>query len=471
MRNLLVSPAWREADLGRSLPDSPHATSTAMPLWSHVIGYEEGDEAVTGKLQCGYPRFFRHPFVTELLEVCGLPASRSLPFPSEKTARRALAFVKARSGKKGELTDTGRCGIWAVTVPPETYGELWAYWQHTGEIVSSRQARAAIEDRQPLDGNRVRAELARKPAALAKVGKEDVRLYPTGMAAVTGAFRAVRTLKPDRPTVQFGFPYVDTLKLQQKMGAGVLFLHKGDAADLAELAAKLDELQPAAVFCECPANPLLQLPDLAALSALLRPGRIPLVVDNTIDSFHRMKVLPHADLVVTSLTKYFSSAGDVMGGSLIINPDSPFTKPLREALAADFEPLLFAEDASILSANAEDFTKRMRQVEANAADLIAFLKAHDRIARVWDCGFGGLFSFEPVNAEETAPNFYDRLRCSKGPSLGTDFTLVCPYTMLAHYDELDWAEQCGISPYLIRVSVGLEPSDDLIARFDEALQG
>lgn len=70
-----------------------------------------------------------------------------------------------------------------------------------------------------------------------------------------------------------------------------------------------------------------------------------------------------------------------------------------------------------------------------------------------------------------APKVFDRLRVSKGPSLGTNYTLACPYTLLAHYTELDWAERCGVRRDLIRISVGLEDPADLITRFAEALGG
>ena len=59
---------------------------------------------------------------------------------------------------------------------------------------------------------------------------------------------------------------------------------------------------------------------------------------------------------------------------------------------------------------------------------------------------------------------------SKGPSLGTNFTLCCPYTLLAHYTELEWAARCGVRADLIRVSVGLENPADMIARFKQALE-
>jgi cystathionine gamma-synthase len=75
------------------------------------------------------------------------------------------------------------------------------------------------------------------------------------------------------------------------------------------------------------------------------------------------------------------------------------------------------------------------------------------------------------NAAKTAPAFFDALKISKGPNLGTNFSLCCPYTILAHHDELDFVEHCGISRYLVRVSVGLEDPHWLIARFHEALDG
>ena len=79
-----------------------------------------------------------------------------------------------------------------------------------------------------------------------------------------------------------------------------------------------------------------------------------------------------------------------------------------------------------------------------------------------------MFSLVLKDAPANAPKFYDALRVSKGPSLGTNFTLACPYTLLAHFDELDWVESIGVSPHLVRVSIGLEEVDDLARRFDDA---
>ena len=84
------------------------------------------------------------------------------------------------------------------------------------------------------------------------------------------------------------------------------------------------------------------------------------------------------------------------------------------------------------------------------------------------CGFGGLLSLELKNGSRTASVFYDSLKVFKGPSLGTNFTLCCPYTLIAHYLELDEVEQHGVSRWLIRISIGLEEYEDLKSRFDAA---
>lgn len=69
-----------------------------------------------------------------------------------------------------------------------------------------------------------------------------------------------------------------------------------------------------------------------------------------------------------------------------------------------------------------------------------------------------------------APVFFDALESAKGPSLGTNFTLSSPYVILAHWQELDWAAQYGVESTLVRFSVGLEETSELIRRFSDALQ-
>lgn len=71
---------------------------------------------------------------------------------------------------------------------------------------------------------------------------------------------------------------------------------------------------------------------------------------------------------------------------------------------------------------------------------------------------------------DSAIRFYDTIDLCKGPSIGANFTLVLPYSQLAHACELDWAESHGIAKHIMRISVGLEDERALISKFDRALQ-
>ncbi len=485
MRNLHRFPYWHPDHLGEPLPESEHATSVAMPTWKDVVGYEEGEARVVNALQSGYPRFKLHPNVLALAERFNdqLPSQdwKCLPFPSEKVAGRCLAFVESQTEHKAQILEPLQ-GLYPVAAPKEAYDCLLAFWQHCGDIISSRQA-AKVLDNAPKTG---RGDLAReilkaRIALLAGNPSAPVWLFSTGMSAIAQVHRAVVARSP-KPTVQFGFPYVDTLKIQEKMGVGVHFFPNGDEEALSRVIELAEKNEISAVFCECPTNPRLRVPDLIKLSKTLRLAGIPLVVDNTLDSFYNLDVLPYADVVATSLTKYFSSVGDVMGGSLVINPRSVTGRELAAGIDADYEDLLWDDDALALEKNSRNFADRMAALTANTQNLVKTLYEDDRISQLYYpenelnyrrlkrpdvAGNGAIFSLVLKNAEQTTPGFYDQLKVSKGPSLGTGFTLACAYTLLAHYHELEWAASCGISPQLIRVSVGEE--DNLTGRFKEAL--
>ena len=125
------------------------------------------------------------------------------------------------------------------------------------------------------------------------------------MSALFNVFQILRHLYPDRKSVQFGFPYVDSLKVQQKFGPGVHLFSKGDDDDLRTLKDRLAKEDVMGIFCEFPMNPLLTSPNLKQLARIAKERHIPLIVDDTIGSFHNIQVIPPADILVTSLTKFF----------------------------------------------------------------------------------------------------------------------------------------------------------------------
>ena len=483
-RDLLHSPVWRGDELGQPIPASPHAVSVALPRWQDVVGYEEKKPEVTNALTSGYPRFFIHKEVQELARQLG-EGQPCLPFPSPHAARLCAGFIERTCGEQAKVVALR--GLHGVVTSAAGYAALRAFWQHTGLIVSTRQAEAHLAGRAPLpDEPAIRQSLRRQLAGLYDCAEDDVFLAPTGMAAQFAALQAVIQRAPGRPTAQLGFPYVDTLKLQQKLGHGGVLLHHLGTIER-ELRTLLRHQPLAACFCEIPGNPLLGSADVRQISPILRDQRVPLVVDDVVATPANVDLGGHADLIATSLTKFIAGTGDTMGGALICNPRSPFYHELKPIISAQHEELLWGEDALVLDTQARGFPERMRRHNQNGLLLAERLRHHPAVERVWypkwefseayeavrrkDGGWGALITFLPRNGDKTSPGVYDRLEFSKGPSLGTVFTLACPFTLLAHYTELEWAESCGVSRYLIRISVGLEDPEDLWRRLERALGG
>ena len=482
-RDLLKNPVWQANELGHPIPDSTHAVSVALPRWQDVVGYEEKKPEVMSRLKCGYPRFVIHPLVMELVRrIAG--AQPCLPFPSAQSAELCAQFIKAQSGETAKIIP--HSGVFGVVTSEAGSLALKAFWQHTGLIVPTRQAEAVLAGRRDsADGDTARRRLREQLAGLYHCTEDDVFLAPTGMAAQFAALRAVMARSPGRPTAQLGFPYVDTLKLQQKLGHGGTLLH--NLATITDDLRALLQRQPlAACFCEIPGNPLLGSADVRHIAPILQKQRVPLVADDVVATPVNVDLGRYADLIATSLTKYVAGTCDVMGGALICNPRSSLYAELKAIVRAQHEELLWGDDAVVLEAQARNFPHRMIRHNANGLLIAERLRQHPAIESVWypkwvnsetyeavrrpTGGWGSLVTFLPKNAEQTSPRIYDHMAVCKGPSLGTIFTLACPFTLLAHYTELDWAESCGVSRYLIRISVGLEDPEELWQRLDAALQ-
>lgn len=487
---LWSSPRWRAADLGAPLPASAHANSVCLPQWQDVVDYEEKRPRVLDRLLAGYPRFVIPPLTMQFLDHArqrfGRPGERCLAYPNERAAKRSVAMIARWSGATARLQAWDDDAVWLVFYPAEVHESALKYWRHTGDGISSRRAEALLLRTVEPDAATARADVKARIARLLDVPADHVYLFGSGMAAIYTVYRAVSALRPGARSVQFGFPYVDTLKIQQDFGPGALFFPLGSDAEMPQLAAALAGEPLSALFCEFPSNPLLGSPDLAALSDLgLRHG-VPVVVDDTISTYANVNPLPACDVVVTSLTKFFTGRGDVMAGAAVLNPNRPLAAKLRAALEAEYEDTIWGGDALLMAVYSEDFAARMLRVNASAAALAAWLRTHPAVADVhyplfrdrarYDAfrraggGYSGLFSLVLHGGCAASAAFYDALEVNKGPNLGTTFSLACPFTLLAHYGELEWAESCGVSRNLIRVSVGLEDAADLQARFERALR-
>ncbi|KAF5559275.1 cystathionine gamma-synthase [Fusarium napiforme] len=317
--------------------------------------------------------------------------------------------------------------------------------------------------------------------------ENDVYLYPAGMNAIFNAHRALLHAREPAQSINFGFPYVDTLKILQKFGPGCLFYGHASAEDLDNLEARLKNGERfLGLFCEFPGNPLLTCPDLTRIRKLADEYDFAVVVDETIGTFANINVLPVADVVVSSLTKIFSGDSNVMGGGLVLNPDSKYYRTLKATMNEIYEDNYWPEDVIFMERNSRDFESRVVRINANSDAICEVLRTHPLVKSIYypkyndskshyekvrlpDGGYGGLLSVV-FQQKEHAQTFFDALPLAKGPSLGTNFTLASPYVLLAHYQELEWAEQFGVDPYLVRVSVGLEETTELQDTFTNALK-
>lgn len=489
VQTLIDKPPYQADDLGQPLPESPHAVSVSLPTWQDNIGYEEDDPRVHSRLSTGYPRFVYNGLCQQLFQRCAEQFAKEgencLVMSSIQAAERLQEFLQDRGGADSTAHDVGRHGAVAVCFPSSASEAAKSFWQHTGEGISSRHAEACLEDQPVIDASAAEQAIRERVANGYGVPAEDVFLFPNGMNAIFHLHRAVRAIYPDRKSVQFGFPYVDTLKIQSKFGPGAHFFPQGSSDDLEELDRIRENEWISAIFTEFPSNPLLVSPDLRRLAVIARSSDAPLIVDDTLAALFNADLLSVADVLATSLTKFFSGVGDVAAGSLVLNRSSQFYEPLSTWLRAEARPVNWAGDLQVLERNSRDVAERLPAINAGAEALADFLHGDPRIADVYypkfqtpelferfrrpNGGYGGLLSIVLKDAEQQTARFYDALPVCKGPNLGTSYTLACPYTILAHYRELPFAEECGVSRYLIRVSVGLEEPKELIGRFQQAL--
>ncbi|KAK7048277.1 putative cystathionine gamma-synthase [Favolaschia claudopus] len=336
------------------------------------------------------------------------------------------------------------------------------------------------------------------------LSENDVFLFSTGMSAIWNAHQLALAVRPLRKSVCLGFPYTDTLKVLEKWGPGCHFLGDGDIDRLENILKEESQRDPStppilALFTEFPSNPLLNSADLPRLRNLADKYDFLIVIDETVGNPVNVEVFPFADVVVSSLTKVFSGYSNVMGGSLSLNPQGRHYTALRAHMDAHYEDTYFDEDAIYMERNSRDFKKRIRVIDTNAEAVCDFLRSrsvaggapssavkevfypkyitrqhYDRCRvkaepGVQPGGYGGLFSVTFVSLAAAAA-FFDNLACYKGPSLGTNFTLACPYTILAHYGEMDWAASFGVEKTVVRVSVGMEETESLLASFQAAIQ-
>jgi methionine-gamma-lyase len=309
-------------------------------------------------------------------------------------------------------------------------------------------------------------------------GAEAAQAFASGMAAITAAL--LTSLAPGDTLLAARQVYGTTYSLFERrlrpLGIEVVY---ADVTDLASWE------QPAQVrYVETMANPAMPVADLDAIAAT--KGAAVFIVDNTFASPALCRPLEHgADLVCESATKYLNGHHDVTAG--VVAGGADVLARVR-AHMIDTGGNLDPFPAFLLRRGLKTLPLRVERSSANALALALFLEGHARVERVYYAGlesypqhelarrlldgFGGMLAFEAVGGRPAGEAFMDNLGlCARATSLGGVDTVVSHPASTSHrqFSEEELAA-VGVSPGLLRVSVGCEDADDLVADFRQALE-
>jgi len=240
------------------------------------------------------------------------------------------------------------------------------------------------------------------------------------------------------------------------------------------------------IWIETPSNPLLKISDIKAISEISHKHNVILVVDNTFLSPYFQNPLDlGADIVVHSTTKYIGGHSDVLGGAALTNNTSYYEKIAynQNAIGAVISPF----DSYLTLRGLKTLALRMNQHQKNALEIAHYLEKHPKVNKViypgleshpqHDLakrqmkGFGGVLSFELKGTLEDAETFLSKLNVfALAESLGGVESLIELPSLMTHSSVAkEVREKIGITDTLIRVSVGLEDINDLIADLEQAL--
>jgi cystathionine gamma-lyase/cystathionine beta-lyase/cystathionine gamma-lyase/homocysteine desulfhydrase len=239
------------------------------------------------------------------------------------------------------------------------------------------------------------------------------------------------------------------------------------------------------IFLETPTNPVMQIADLEGISRLARARGLRLAMDNTFMSPYFLRPIEWGvEIVVHSTTKYLNGHSDSVGGVVVTTrpEDAERIGFLQNSVGAILSPF----DSFLVTRGIKTLAVRMKQHDANGRTVAAFLTEHPKVQQVYYpglashpqherarrlmSGFGGMIAFE-MGSLAAARGVLDNVRlCALAESLGGVETLIShPATMTHASVPAEKRHQLGITDGLVRISVGIEDVEDIMADLDEAL--
>lgn len=309
--------------------------------------------------------------------------------------------------------------------------------------------------------------------------------YASGMGAVAGALFAA--LKCGDHVIFTKAKYSGTEDITSDWLPRFGIEHDSFQADHLEELEPLIKPNTKVIYVETPANPTMVLVDLAEVAKIAHRHGAKVFVDNTFATPYNTNPLDlGVDVVIHSLTKYIGGHGDLLGGAVISN-DTEFLRQCRLGTLMHFGAVMAPFTAFLVCRGMKTLGVRMRQHNENALKIARWLEADPRIETVrypflesnpqYDIakkqmrGGGGMTSFDVKGGLEAGKKFINSLKlCTLAVSLGDTETLVEQAAAMTHtMIPKEVREAAGITDGMIRMSVGLEDPDDIIADLDQAL--
>ena len=351
----------------------------------------------------------------------------------------------------------------------------------SGEDFAKRAGEARHSEFYTRYGNPTLSQVESVLAALE--GAESALVTGSGMAAVSATVLTIVS-KGDHLVAQTNH-YGGTTNLLQKLlprfGVDVTQVDQRDSSAFERAVQPSTKL----ILIETPSNPVMTLTDVRAIATIAQHHGITTLIDNTFATpLNQRPIDLGIDLVFHSATKYFGGHSDIIAGA-VMGRTEWMTKiwNTHVILGAALGPF----DAWLMLRGLRTLALRVRKHNENAMALAEALEKHPAVKAVYYpglkshpqhdlakrqmTGFGGMLGFEVKGGYDAANRFLGRLRLgSRAASLGGVETLaVHPASNFLHYMTLEEAAKIGIAPGLLRISVGLEGTEDLIADFEQAL--
>jgi cystathionine beta-lyase/cystathionine gamma-synthase len=313
-------------------------------------------------------------------------------------------------------------------------------------------------------------------------GGSAAYVFTSGMAAIDSLFRLLR---PGDHAIISEAVYGGVIRLttQFLVQWGLEFSFVDTSSP--ELVERSIKKNTRMIYVETPTNPTMHVTDIAAIAKISAAHNATLAVDNTfLSPYLQSPIALGAQIVVHSMTKYLNGHSDSVGGALVLTRAADAEKIyfLQRSTGAGLAPM----DCFLISRGIKTLAVRMAQHDANGRVIARYLEEHPCVKRVLypglpdhpqhevalrqQRGFGAMISFDVVTQENARTMLNHVKLCSLAESLGGVETLIShPATMTHASVPKEMRERIGITDGLIRISVGIENVEDLIADLDQAL--